>query len=86
MESNAQRGKSGVRECDLPLPGRRESGDSEYFLSSEPGEVTAIIGGTGSGKSTLISLIPRFYDIEEGADRIDGHDVTRAVHGCSFAR
>lgn len=40
-----------------------------------PGRTTAIIGGTGSGKSTLISLIPRFYDATEGSVRVDGKDV-----------
>jgi len=44
-------------------------------LIARPGEVTAIIGGTGSGKSTLISLVPRLFDVTEGAVLIDGIDV-----------
>ncbi len=44
-------------------------------FSVRPGETTAIIGGTGSGKSTLINLIPRFYDAEEGTVLVDGTDV-----------
>ena len=40
-----------------------------------PGQVTAIIGGTGSGKSTLVNLIPRFYDIQKGHVFVDGVDV-----------
>ncbi|WP_127849793.1 ABC transporter ATP-binding protein [Lacticaseibacillus hulanensis] len=39
------------------------------------GQTLAIIGGTGSGKSTLVNLIPRFYDVEKGAVKINGHDV-----------
>jgi ATP-binding cassette subfamily B multidrug efflux pump len=56
-------------------PGAENAAISGISFHASPGEVTAIIGGTGSGKSTLISLIPRFYDIEEGAVRIDGEDV-----------
>jgi ATP-binding cassette subfamily B protein len=56
-------------------PGAESPAISGISFKARPGEVTAIIGGTGSGKSTLISLIPRFYDIEEGAVRIDGADV-----------
>jgi len=48
---------------------------SNITFTINPGEVTAIIGGTGSGKSTLISLIPRFYDVDSGSIRIDGIDV-----------
>lgn len=44
-------------------------------FTAEPGQLVAILGTTGSGKSTIINLIPRFYDVTAGAVRIDGHDV-----------
>jgi len=44
-------------------------------LTVEPGETLAIMGSTGSGKTTLVSLIPRFYDVTKGCVRIDGVDV-----------
>ncbi|MEF9918185.1 MAG: ABC transporter ATP-binding protein, partial [Eubacterium sp.] len=49
---------------------------SRLTFSCNPGEITAIIGGTGSGKSTIASLIPRFYDIQEGKICIDGIDIS----------
>lgn len=48
---------------------------SDINLEVKPGETIAILGGTGSGKSTLINLIPRFYDVNKGRVLIDGHDV-----------
>ena len=41
----------------------------------KPGETVAFVGMSGGGKSTIISLIPRFYDVTGGAVRIDGHDL-----------
>ena len=56
------------------------SGSGEDVLknisfTAEPGQTVAIVGGTGSGKSSLVNLIPRFYDVTEGAVLIDGVDV-----------
>ena len=48
---------------------------SNIDLTVEPNQVIAIIGPTGSGKSSLISLIPRFYDANDGSVQVDGHDV-----------
>ena len=44
-------------------------------LSAEAGEVIALVGMSGGGKSTFINLIPRFYDVKEGAIRVDGTDI-----------
>lgn len=56
-------------------PGAEQPALRDITFSAGPGEVTAIIGGTGSGKSTLINLIPRFYDISQGSILVDGIDV-----------
>ena len=50
--------------------------DSVSFVA-EPGQTVALLGATGSGKSTIINLVPRFYDASEGSITIDGHDVRR---------
>lgn len=47
----------------------------DVSFTANPGKVTAIIGGTGSGKSTILNLIPRFYDVSDGAVFLDGYDV-----------
>jgi ATP-binding cassette subfamily B protein len=47
----------------------------EVSFVAEPGESVALFGATGSGKSTIINLIPRFYDVSEGRVTVDGHDV-----------
>jgi ATP-binding cassette subfamily B protein len=47
----------------------------EVSFTAEPGQTVALLGATGSGKSSIINLIPRFYDVTHGAVTIDGHDV-----------
>jgi ATP-binding cassette subfamily B protein len=51
----------------------------EVDLELEPGKVVALIGHTGSGKTTLASLVPRFYDVQSGSVSIDGRDVRGAT-------
>ena len=48
---------------------------NDVSFTAEPGQTVALLGATGSGKSTIINLIPRFYDATEGRVTIDGHDV-----------
>ena len=48
---------------------------SELNLEIEPGQTVALLGPTGSGKSTVVNLLPRFYDVTAGAITIDGHDI-----------
>src|SRR5262249_23988460 len=60
--------------------GARASGEADWVLRDvsftiEPGETVAIVGHTGAGKTTLISLLLRFYDVQRGAIRIDGVDI-----------
>ena len=47
----------------------------DISFTARPGEITAIIGSTGCGKSTLVNLLPRFYDVKEGSITIDGVDI-----------
>src|SRR5690606_29099109 len=47
----------------------------DISLVIEPGETVALVGTSGSGKTSLASLVPRLYDVSDGAVRIDGHDV-----------
>lgn len=77
----APRGRVEFDRVTFRYPGAENPAIKNISFSAEPGEVTAIIGGTGSGKSTLISLIPRFYDIEQGAVRIDGVDISELSLG-----
>ncbi len=56
-------------------PGADENVLHDITFTAKPGETTAIIGSTGSGKSTLVNLIPRFYDVTEGSITLDGADI-----------
>jgi ATP-binding cassette, subfamily B, multidrug efflux pump len=66
------------QDVTFSYPGAEEPALSHISFSASPGEVTAIIGGTGAGKSTLVSLIPRFYDVDDadgGRILVDGVDI-----------
>jgi ATP-binding cassette subfamily B multidrug efflux pump len=56
-------------------PGGEREVLRDISFVAQPGQTVAILGTTGSGKSTLVNLIPRFYDVTEGSVRLDGHDV-----------
>jgi ATP-binding cassette subfamily B protein len=75
----AKRGRLELRGVEFRYPGAAQPVLRDISLVAEPGEVTAIIGGTGSGKTTLINLVPRLFDATGGAVRIDGVDV-RDLH------
>lgn len=56
-------------------PGAEENVIKNISFAARPGETTAIIGSTGSGKSTLVNLIPRLYDVTQGSITVDGQDI-----------
>jgi ATP-binding cassette subfamily B multidrug efflux pump len=64
-----------LRDVDFHYPGAQQPVLRGISLAAVPGQVTAIIGGTGSGKTTLINLIPRLFDATGGAVLVDGVDV-----------
>jgi ATP-binding cassette subfamily B protein len=71
----AIRGLVEFRNATFSYPGAEQPALSDISLVARPGEVTAIIGGTGSGKSSLINLIPRYFDPDHGRILIDGTDI-----------
>ena len=68
-------GRLELREVDFRYPGAAQPVLHDISMVAEPGQVTAIIGGTGSGKSTLVNLVPRLFDATAGAVLVDGVDV-----------
>jgi ATP-binding cassette subfamily B multidrug efflux pump len=70
-----ERGLVEFRDVEFRYPGAEEPVLRGISFRAEPGQTTAIVGSTGSGKSTLVNLIPRFYDATKGAVLIDGVDV-----------
>ena len=63
------------RDVSFSYPGAKKSALENISFIAKPGETTAFIGSTGSGKSTVINLIPRFYDITTGSILIDSMDI-----------
>lgn len=70
-----QKGLVEFRNVSFRYPDADEALLNNISFTAKPGETTAIIGSTGSGKSTIVNLIPRFYDVTEGEIRIDGVNI-----------
>jgi ATP-binding cassette, subfamily B, bacterial len=69
------RGAIELRDVHFGYPGQRTEAIGGVSLSIAPGETVALVGQTGAGKSTLVKLVARFYDVTSGSVRIDGTDV-----------
>ena len=69
------KGYVSFRDVTFTFPNAEAPALEHISFDSSPGEVTAVIGSTGSSKSTLINLIPRFYDVQEGEILVDGVNV-----------
>lgn len=70
-----EKGMVEFKDVSFQYPGAQEAVLSHISFVAKPGQTTAFIGSTGSGKSTLIHLIPRFYDVSEGEVLVDGVNV-----------
>lgn len=68
-------GEVAFEDVSFRYPGADEDAVSHISFRAKPGQTTAIIGSTGCGKSTMINLIPRFYDVTEGRITLDGVDI-----------
>lgn len=68
-------GEIEFRNVDFYYPGAEEKTLENISFKTRPGDTVAIIGATGSGKSTLVNLIPRFYDVSSGEVRVNGRNV-----------
>ncbi len=71
----SEKGVVEFRDVSFRYPNAEENVLSHISFTAKPGQTTAFIGSTGSGKSTLVNLIPRFYDVTEGQVLVDGVDV-----------
>ncbi|MDN3428574.1 ABC transporter ATP-binding protein [Microbacterium sp. APC 3898] len=77
-KADRARGTLEFEDVTFYYPGAEEPALSNISFTAKPGEITALIGGTGSGKSTLVNLVPRFYDVKSGTIRVNGVDIREA--------
>ena len=73
----AHNGKLTFSHVNFRYPGAEENVLCDIDFTAEPGKTTAIIGSTGCGKSTLVNLIPRLYDVTDGSITLDGKDIRK---------
>jgi ATP-binding cassette subfamily B multidrug efflux pump len=76
---SASRGKVEFRDVSFRYPNAPEPVLCDVTFTAQPGQTVGIIGPTGCGKSTLVNLIPRFYDVSQGAVLVDGVDVRQVT-------
>ncbi|MGZ3588075.1 MAG: ABC transporter ATP-binding protein [Candidatus Limnocylindrales bacterium] len=69
------RGRVSFRDVAFRYPGAEDPVLRAISFTAQPGQITAVVGSTGSGKSTLVNLIPRFYDVSSGTVEVDDVDV-----------
>lgn len=74
-KANAPRGSVVFENVAICYPSAGDTSISDISFAAAPGETIGVIGGTGSGKTTLVNLIPRFYDATQGRILVDGVDV-----------
>lgn len=88
VQSDAEMKKGFVefKNVSFQYPGAEEPTLRDISFKTEPGQVTAIIGGTGSGKSTILNLILRFYDVTQGQVLVNGVDVRQLSQECLRAQ
>lgn len=77
-KADREQGTLEFEHVTFSYPGAEEPALSDISFTAKAGEITAIFGGTGSGKSTLVNLIPRFYEISSGVIRVNGVDIRKA--------
>lgn len=76
------RGEVEFEDVSFAYAGTGKDALSHVSFRAAPGQTIGIIGPTGAGKSTLVQLVPRFYDAQSGVVRVDGVDVTQAQPAC----
>lgn len=76
-EAKAEAVKVKMEHVTFCYPGSQEPALEDISFTAKAGETIGIIGGTGSGKTTLVNLIPRFYDVTEGKAEIDGLEISK---------
>lgn len=79
---NLDRGYVAFENVSFRYHGAEQPALTGISFTANPGEVTAIVGSTGSGKTTLVNLLPRFYDVEDGRVLVDGQDVRAMTQEC----
>ena len=81
VDPDASRGDVEFRNVSFKYPGAEGYALSGISFTAQSGKVTAFVGSTGSGKSSLVNLIPRFYDVTEGEVLVNGVDVKKVAQG-----